>query len=263
MLAKRWDPLGWVLRPTPTPLCTIMDSYPAHRLLTGREITRHRLRGLQASKQHQKLNRRTSEGLMSSESLSSVLQKFDLNADGDDRKMSKEFVSALRDLNAAPAAGRRSMSALSSPDIRAIVQTVGSPDRRDYQEFSRCRSYGDASDGSELPKCLKGRAWHDHGAILAGEDNTERGGSWPGAHAEEMRRHEKKRYLRGVLKEFEHDGVVDAPQFAEAMRALNSHLTPHEIGEITREARRPPPPAAAPHAAPLHSTPLHSTLPQP
>eukprot|EP00964_Phaeocystis_antarctica_P100191 scaffold65870_cov63-Phaeocystis_antarctica.AAC.2 len=36
-----------------------MDSYPAHRLLTGREITRHRLRGLQASKQHQKLNRRS------------------------------------------------------------------------------------------------------------------------------------------------------------------------------------------------------------
>ena len=214
-----------------------MDSYPAHRLLTGREITRHRLRGLQASKQHQKLNRRSSEGLMSSESLSSVLQKFDLSGDGDDRKMTKEFVSALRSLNAAPAAGRRSMNALSNHDILAIVQTVDSAGKGavDYQELSRCRSYGDASDGSQVPLCLKGRRWHDHGAILAGEDNTEPSGSWPGAHAEEVRRHEKKRYLRGLLKEFEHNGAVDAPQFAEAMRALNSHLTPHEIEEITRK----------------------------
>ena len=54
-----------------------MDSYPAHKLLTGREITRHRLRGLQASKQHQKLNRRSSEGLMSSISSWMILGAFD------------------------------------------------------------------------------------------------------------------------------------------------------------------------------------------
>ena len=136
-----------------------MDSYPAHKLLTGREITRHRLRGLQASKELQRLNRRTSEGLMSTESLSSILQKFDLNGDGDDRKMAKEFVSALRSLNAAPAAGQRSMSALSSPDIRSIIQTISSPEKRpghapnakspdvkskgavDYHRLSRCRSF--------------------------------------------------------------------------------------------------------------------------
>ena len=147
-----------------------MDSYPAHKLLTGREITRHRLRGLQASKELQMLNRRTSEGLMSTESLSSILQKFDLNGDGDDRKMAKEFVSALRSLNAAPAAGQRSMSALSSPDIRSIIQTISSPEKRpghapdakspdakskgavDYHRLSRCRSYGDASDGVQVPK---------------------------------------------------------------------------------------------------------------
>ena len=147
-----------------------MDSYPAHKLLTGREITRHRLRGLQASKELQRLNRRTSEGLMSTESLSSILQKFDLNGDGDDRKMAKEFVSALRSLNAAPAAGQRSMSALSSPDIRSIIQTISSPEKRpghapdakspdakskgavDYHRLSRCRSYGDASDGVQVPK---------------------------------------------------------------------------------------------------------------
>ena len=150
-----------------------MDSYPAHKLLTGREITRHRLRGLQASKELQRLNRRTSEGLMSTESLSSILQKFDLNGDGDDRKMAKEFVSALRSLNAAPAAGQRSMSALSSPDIRSIIQTISSPEKRpghapdakspdakskgavDYHRLSRCRSYGDASDGVQVPKSLR------------------------------------------------------------------------------------------------------------
>ena len=147
-----------------------MDSYPAHKLLTGREITRHRLRGLQASKELQRLNRRTSEGLMSTESLSSILQKFDLNGDGDDRKMAKEFVSALRSLNAAPAAGQRSMSALSNHDIRSIIQTISSPEKRpghtpdakspdvkskgavDYHRLSRCRSYGDASDGVQGPK---------------------------------------------------------------------------------------------------------------
>ena len=210
-----------------------MDSYPAHKLFTGREIARHRLRGLQASKERQRLNRRTSEGLMSTESLSSILQKFDLNGDGDDRKMAKEFVSALRSLNAAPAAGQRSMSALSDHDIRSIIQTISSPETRpghtpdanspdanspdakskDYHRLSRCRSYGDASDGfqvpksnpnpnpnpdpdpdadpdpnpdpNQVPKCLTGRKWHDHGAILAGEDNTEPSGTWPGAHAED------------------------------------------------------------------------------
>ena len=40
-------------------------------------------------------------------------------------------------------------------------------------------------DPNQVPKCLKGRKWHDHGAILAGEDNTEPSGNWPGAHAEE------------------------------------------------------------------------------
>ena len=117
---------------------------------------------------------------MSSESLSSALQKFELNGDGDDRKMSKEFVSALQSLNAAPAAGRRSMDALSDSDIRAIVQAVDADgkDGKDGEDgedgkgelspthrsgavgcqalVPLCRSYGDASDGSQVPLCLKG-----------------------------------------------------------------------------------------------------------
>ena len=114
---------------------------------------------------------------MSSESLSSALQKFELNGDGDDRKMSKEFVSALQSLNAAPAAGRRSMDALSDSDIRAIVQAVdadgkdgkgGTDGKGELSPTHRsgavgcqalvplCRSYGDASDGSQVPLCLKG-----------------------------------------------------------------------------------------------------------
>mgnify|MGYP004220745781 CR=1 FL=1 len=50
-----------------------MDSYAAHRLLTGKELRRHRLRGLEASKEHQKQTKR------SSENLSSILCKFDGN----------------------------------------------------------------------------------------------------------------------------------------------------------------------------------------
>ena len=74
-------------------------------------------------------------------------------------------------------------------------------------------------------------------------------------------------------------GAVDAPQFAEAMRSLNSHLTPSEIGEITREARlvrglglglgdrgahsRGAPRSRPPQPNPLHPTPPHSTPPHP
>jgi len=190
-----------------------MDSYPAHRLLTGREIARHRLRGLHASKEHQKQAKR------SSENLSSVLRRFDLNGDGE--ITTKEFVqrmnvalSDMRSMNATCAL--RSMNAtLSDHDIRAVVQAV------------------DADGNGSVFSCQR---LQDHGNLLAGEDNTEPCGSWPGAHAEEVRRHEKRRYLRGLLKQFEHDGAVDAPQFAEAMRALNSHLTPREVDQITREA---------------------------
>ena len=50
-----------------------MDSYSAQALLTGRELRRHRMRGLEASRSHQQQTRRNSE------SLRRIFKKFDLN----------------------------------------------------------------------------------------------------------------------------------------------------------------------------------------
>ena len=68
-----------------------MDSYSATRLLTGRELSRSRQRGLSLSKPHQQQVQRNADNLLK------LFKKFDLNGDGE--LTTNEFVCALRTMN--------------------------------------------------------------------------------------------------------------------------------------------------------------------
>ena len=166
------------------------------------------MRGLEASRSHQQQARRNSENLMK------IFRKFDL--DGDGELTTKEFVCALRSHNAQ----------LSDHAVRLAARDVDSNGDGlvDYRDFTARL----AADGKQLPVFLKGKRWRDSGDIVGCSDAS---------HAEEVRRHDKQRYLRGVLKQHEgEDGAVDAQQLAEALGKLNTHLTSDEVSALTRQA---------------------------
>ena len=165
------------------------------------------MRGLESSPAHQLQTRRKSE------TLQKLFRKFDLNGDGE--LSAKEFVTALRTMN----------SQLSDHKIRTIARDIDADGDGvvDYHEFSAQL----AADASQLPLFLKGKRWHDSGDIVNGRDES---------HAEEVRRNDKQRYLRGMLKQHEgEDGVVDGEQLADALRRLNSYLTPEEVSKLTQQ----------------------------